>query len=150
MCKHDRSFRFNTFLVTYLQYDFTCNLLDIFRVDIKLYQHEWKLGKREIVWKHDTRRVECFHRISSFSNFHECWYNCIPTRKNVLYFFYNIAQRNIKYNISLLILTSGGKFSVLTLSYINTALSQSAFRVYKCYILYIYIYIIYIYITTMI
>ena len=30
--------------------------------------------------------------------------------------------------------TSGGKFPVLTLSYINTALSQSAFRIYKCYI----------------
>jgi hypothetical protein len=27
------------------------------------------------------------------------------------------------------------KFSVLTLSYINTALSQSAFRIYKCYII---------------
>ena len=31
--------------------------------------------------------------------------------------------------------TSGGKFPVLTLSYINTALSQSAFRIYKCYII---------------
>ena len=39
---------------------------------IQLYQHEWKLKKREIVWKHDARRVECFHTISSFSNFHEC------------------------------------------------------------------------------
>ena len=37
-----------------------------------LYQHEWKLEKREIVWKHDARRAECFHPISSFSNFHEC------------------------------------------------------------------------------
>ena len=44
--------------------------------------------------------------------------------KNVLYFFYNIAQRSIKKEIS-----------VLTLSYINTALSQSAFRIYKCYII---------------
>jgi hypothetical protein len=23
---------------------------NIFRVDIQLYQHEWKLGNREIVW----------------------------------------------------------------------------------------------------
>ena len=30
----------------------------------------WK--KREIVWKHDARRAECFHTISSFSNLHEC------------------------------------------------------------------------------
>ena len=47
-----------------------------------------KLEKREIVWKHDARRAECFHTISSFSNFHEFQYG-----KNVLYFFYNIAQR---------------------------------------------------------
>jgi hypothetical protein len=30
----------------------------------------WK--KREIVWKHDARRLESFHTISSFPNFHEC------------------------------------------------------------------------------
>ena len=40
--------------------------------DKQLYQHEWKLEKREIVWKHDALRAECFHTISSFSNFHEC------------------------------------------------------------------------------
>ena len=51
--------------------------------------------------------------------------------KNILYFFYNIAQRTFT--------ESGGKFSVLTLSYINTALSQSAFRIYKCYIIMLYI-----------
>ena len=28
--------------------------IKIFRVDIQLYEHEWKLGKREIVWKHDA------------------------------------------------------------------------------------------------
>ena len=33
------------------------------------------------------------------------------------------------------VFTSGGKFPVLTLSYINTVLSQSAFRIYKCYII---------------
>jgi hypothetical protein len=37
-----------------------------------------------------------FHTISSFPNFHVCWYNCISIRKSVLYIFYNIAQRNIK------------------------------------------------------
>ena len=37
------------------------------------------------------------------------------------------------------VFTRGGKFPVLTLSYINTALSQSAFRIYKCYIINIYI-----------
>jgi hypothetical protein len=41
------------------------------------------------------------------------------------------ARRKIKISV----FTSGGKFPVLTLSYINTALSQSAFSVYKCYII---------------
>ena len=50
--------------------------------------------------------------------------------KNVLYFFYNTAQKNTK----LLQWMSGGKFSVLTLSYVNPALNQSAIRIHKCYI----------------
>ena len=29
-----------------------------FRIDIQLYQHEWKLEKQEIVWKHDARRAD--------------------------------------------------------------------------------------------
>ena len=31
-----------------------------------------KSEKREIVWKHDARKAECFHTILSFSDFHEC------------------------------------------------------------------------------
>jgi hypothetical protein len=66
------------------------NLKNIFRFDIpymQLYQHEWKLGKREIVRE------------------------------------------------KLDVILSGGKFSVLTLSYSNKVLSQSAFRIHKCYII---------------
>ena len=33
------------------------------------------------------------------------------------------------------VFTSGGKFSVFTLSYVNTALNQSAFRIHKGYII---------------
>ena len=51
--------------------------------------------------------------------------------KNVLYFFYNIAQKSTK----LLQCMSGGKFSVFTSSYVNTALDQSAIRIDKCYII---------------
>jgi hypothetical protein len=40
----------------------------------------------------------------------------------------------MKGNTNLKILTSGGKLSVLTLSNINKALSQSAFRNRECYI----------------
>jgi hypothetical protein len=83
------------------------------------------------VWKHDARRAECFHTISRnvFTQFRECFHT-IP--KNVLYLFYNIAQRKKFSDVS-----------VLTLSYINTALSQSAFIIYKCYIINIYLYVIY-------
>ena len=62
------------------------------------------------------------------------WNLCITVYlygKNVLYFFYNIAQKNTK----LLQWMSDGKFSVFTLSYINTALNQSAFRIDKYYII---------------
>ena len=55
--------------------------------------------------------------------------------KNVLYFFYNIAMSKARRKRKISVFTSGGKFPVLTLSYINTALSQSAFRIYKCYII---------------
>ena len=34
------------------------------------------------------------------------------------------------------VFTSGGKFSVFTLSYVNTAVNQSSFRIYKCYIIF--------------
>ena len=60
-----------------------------------------ELEKGEIVWKHDARRAE----ISSFSNFSKFRVFPIstsvditvyPYRKNVLYFFYNIAQKEYK------------------------------------------------------
>jgi hypothetical protein len=40
-----------------------------FRVDIQFYQHKWKLGKQETVWKHDAQRAECFRTIFEFSQF---------------------------------------------------------------------------------
>jgi hypothetical protein len=55
--------------------------------------------------------------------------------KNVLYFFYNIGMPKARRIRTISVFTSGGKFPVLTLSYISTALSQSAFRIYKCYII---------------
>ena len=47
------------------------NIKQCFHIDIQLYQHEWKLGKREIVWKHDTRRAECFDS-------HNCEFSQFP------------------------------------------------------------------------
>ena len=47
------------------------------------------------MWKHDARRAERFHTISSFSNFYEVDITVYQYGKNVLYFFYNIAQRTL-------------------------------------------------------
>ena len=55
--------------------------------------------------------------------------------KNVLYFFYNIAQKST----NLLQCMSGGKFSAFTSSYVDTALDQSAIRIHKCYIINVHI-----------
>ena len=32
--------------------------------NVRLYRHMWKLGEREIVWKHGTRSAESFRTIS--------------------------------------------------------------------------------------
>ena len=57
--------------------------------------------------------------------------------KNVLYLFYNvsIAMSKARRIRKISVFTSGGKFSVFTLSYVNTALNQSAFSIHKCYII---------------
>ena len=58
--------------------------------------------------------------------------NCVETRRpQGGKFCYNIAQNSTK----LLQCMSGGKFSVFTSSYVNTALDQSAIRIHKCYII---------------
>ena len=53
------------------------------------------MEKREIVWKHDTRRAECFHTISSFPISTSVDITVYQFGKNVLYFFYNIAQKTL-------------------------------------------------------
>ena len=63
-------------------------------VDIQLYQHEWKLGKREIVWKHDALR-SVFTQFRVFPIFTSVDITVYQYGKNVLYFFYNIAQRTL-------------------------------------------------------
>ena len=67
-----------------------------FRVDIQLYQNEWKLEKREIVWKNTTlagRSV--FTQFRVFPIFTSVDITVYQYGKHVLYFFYNIAQRTL-------------------------------------------------------
>ena len=93
------------------------------------------IEKRKIIVKYCQFKynyINTNHTISSFPNFHECWYNCISTWKNILFFVY--------------ISTKKYKFSVLILSSINTALSQSAFGIYKCYIKIMFMILLWVYI----
>jgi hypothetical protein len=60
-CQHVNVGKFLSLCFFVLYYK--TNIKHFFRIDIQLYlwlyQHSWKLGKREIVWKHDARRAEC-------------------------------------------------------------------------------------------
>ena len=49
------------------------------------------------MWKHDARRAECFHTISIrvFPIFTSVDITVYQYGKNVLYFFYNIAQKTL-------------------------------------------------------
>jgi hypothetical protein len=87
------------------------------------------LGKRQIVHGNTTpegRSVLTQFRVFPISTSVDI--TVYQHGKNVLYLFYNIAQRNIKKEIF-------RRFCVDSLSHINTALSQSTFRIYKCYII---------------
>jgi hypothetical protein len=101
-----------------IKYNIIFNKYKTFSVLIYSYINTSGIGK--------TRNFE-------FSQFHECWYNYISIRKKCFIFFYNIAMSKARRIRKISVFTSGGKFHVLTLSYINTVLSQSAFRIYKCY-----------------
>ena len=79
----------------------------------------------------ETRRPRVFTRFRVFPISTSVDITVYQHGKNVLYFFYNIAQKSTK----LLQCMSGGKFSVFTSSYVNTALDQSAIRIHKCYII---------------
>jgi hypothetical protein len=82
--------RWNILVFNFTKRDALSSVYKISMVDIQLYQHEWKLGKREIVWKHEGR----IFPISTSVDITIYQYG-----KNVLYLFYNIAQRNIKKEI---------------------------------------------------
>ena len=83
-----------------------------------------ELEKREIVWKFRVFPVSTSVDITAYQH-----------GKNVLYFFYNIAQKNTKF----LQWKRDGKFSVFIFSYVNMVLNQSACRIHKCYIIKLYI-----------
>jgi hypothetical protein len=54
-CQHGNVGKFLSLYFFVLYYK--KNIKHFFRIDIQLYQHSWKLGKLEIVWKHFGRRV---------------------------------------------------------------------------------------------
>ena len=67
----------------------------------RLYQHEWKLRKQEIVWKHDSSRRGGVspHNFEFFQFPRVLLKLFIITEKCFMYIFYSIAQRYIKKEI---------------------------------------------------
>jgi hypothetical protein len=100
-----------------------------------LYQHEWNWENEKLYGNTTPEGRSVFIQFRVFPTSMSVDITVYQHGKNVLYFFYNIAMSKARRIRKISVLTSGGKFPVLTLSYINTALSQSAFRIYKCYIM---------------
>ena len=90
--------------------------------------------KTDISTRVEVKTPPCGRRVSTqflvFPIFTSVDITVYQYGKNVLYFFYNIAQRTLT--------EEWREISRVDISYINTALSQSAFRIYKCYIINIY------------
>jgi hypothetical protein len=104
-------------------------------VDIQLYQHEWNWENETLYGNTTPEGRSVFIQFRVFPTSTSVDITIYQYGKNGLYFFYNIAMSKAWRIRKISLFTSGGKFPVLTLSYINTALSQSAFRIYKCYII---------------
>jgi hypothetical protein len=64
-CQHGNIGKFLSLYFFVLYYK--TNIKHFFRIDIQLYQHSWKLGKLEILWKHSVLRASCFRTIWIFS-----------------------------------------------------------------------------------
>ena len=94
-----------------------------------IYSYINTSGKWEIVWKHDAWRAASVlfsSRVFPISTNVDI--TVYQYGKNVLYLFYNIAQRNIKKEIFLCV-------RVDIELYQHCSYSHSAFRIYKCYII---------------
>jgi hypothetical protein len=103
-----------------------------------IYQHEWNWENEKSYGNTTPKGRSVFIQFRVFPTSTSVDITICPIYqygKNVLYFFYNIAMSKAQRIRKISMFTSGGKFPVLTLSYINTALSQSAFRIYQCYII---------------
>ena len=103
------------------------------------YQHEWNWENEKLYGNTTPEGRSVFIQFRVFPTSTSVDITIYQYGKNVLYFFYNIAMSKSRRIRTISVFTSGRKFPVLTLSYINTALSQSAFRIYKCYIIKLYI-----------
>jgi hypothetical protein len=89
-CQHGN---IGKFLFFFFVLYYKTNIKHFLRIDIQLYQHSWKLGKLEILWKHSALRASCFHTIwiFSFSQFPRVLI-CILYFKNSLIIHEGIIQ----------------------------------------------------------
>ena len=73
--------------------------------------------------------------ICSYINTSGSWRNEKLCGNTTPEFFYDIAMSKAQRIRKISVFTSGRKFSVFTLSYVNTAFNQSALRIHKFYII---------------
>jgi hypothetical protein len=110
------------------RYDVMC------KGSIQLYQHEWNWENEKLYGNTTPEGRSIFIQFRVFPTSTSADITIYQYGKNVLYFFYNIAMSKVRRIRKISVFTSDRKFPVLTSSYINTALNQSAFRIYKSYI----------------
>ena len=123
--------RHNSFKIGLISLLYYLRNINIFRVDIQLYQHEWNWKNKKLCGNTTPTGQSVFTKFRVFPISTSVDITVYLYGKNVLHFSYNIAQKNTR----LLQWISDRKFFVFTSSYVNTALNQSAFRIHKCYII---------------
>ena len=102
---------------------------------MQLYQHEWNWENEKLYGNTTSEERSVFIQFRIFPTSTSVDKTVYQYGKNVLYLFYNIAMSKARRIRKISVFTSDGKLFVFTLSYVNTALNQSAFMFHKCYII---------------
>ena len=102
---------------------------------MQLFQHKWNWENEKLYGSTTPEGRSVFIQFRIFPTSTSVDITVYQYGKNVLYLLYNIAMSKARRIRKISVFTSGGKFAVFTLSYVNTALNQSAFRIHKCYII---------------
>ena len=90
---------------------------------MQLYQHEWNWENEKLYGNTTPEERSVFIQFRIFPTSTSVDITVYQYGKNVLYLFYNIAMPKARRIRKISVFTSGGKFFVFTLNYVNTALN---------------------------